>query len=95
MSLLKKKFPNRIISDNGFEVRIETRGTILYFEGNKQIKANSGFLVDDEGIALYRTSLKKWEKPNDKEIILDTKIQQIETNIKDALFFVGVKLTII
>ncbi len=92
--MLRKRWPNRVVSDDGFEVRIESRGTIVYREGDRKLVTNSELLVADEGILLYRNSLAQWTVPPGK-VISETKQEAIARNIESALSLRGLKLTII
>ena len=80
--MLKKKWTNKIISDNGFEISIgeNGRGTISYFEG-------------DKGLAIWKNSLEFWTIP-EREEISSEKRAEILRNISDALTFKGIKFEI-
>jgi hypothetical protein len=85
--MFHKRWPRRIISDEGFEVRIESRGRIIYIEDEKFLNVNSEYLANGAGIAIYKRSIKSWNKPNDNEIIGTDKREKILNNIKEALSF--------
>jgi len=92
--MLKKRWPNKVVSDEGFEVRIVGRGTVIYVEGNREIVTNSEDLVADEGILLYRHSLASWTTPRG-EPISQQKQENIQQAIESALAVRGIKLTVI
>ena len=92
--MFRKKWPRRIISDNGFEVRIESHGMIIYIENNKLLNVDSEFLANNAGIAIYKNSIKAWNKPNDNEIINPDERDEILKNIIDALSFKNINAEI-
>ena len=92
--MLRKRWPNRIVSDDGFEVRVESRGTIVYCEGDRKLVTASELLVADEGLLLYRNSLANWTVPQG-EVIPQVKREAIERNIESALTLRRLKLTVI
>jgi len=57
--MLKKRWPNRVISDSGFEVQLLGRIGIKYKQGAREVIVDSELLAGKEGVAVFTDSLKK------------------------------------
>jgi hypothetical protein len=60
--------PNIIVCDEGFSVQVLLRTGILYREGSKRICIGSEMLASPYGIAIYPSTIKKWDPPDNEEI---------------------------
>lgn len=93
--MLKKKWPNIVTGDEGFEISIERSGTVVYREGDKNIAINSEYLVGENEIVIYQDSIIKWRKPYEDSLIGLAKLEEIVENTKRALSFRGITLQVI
>ncbi len=92
--MLKKKGGRCVVSDSGFEVKIKSRGALLYTEGNKSININSEYLAENGGIAVYANSIEYWNDQHKEEKISSQKKQQILDNVNEALLFLKINAEI-
>jgi hypothetical protein len=84
--MFKKRWPGRIISDEGFEVQLIGRGSIIYKERKKKLKIGSEWLHGrTDYYWILSDSIRKWEPPFDNDLIDSNKKEEILENIKGAL----------
>lgn len=67
---------NLIESDEGFSVRVFMT-FILYADGSKQMRIGSEILASPGNIAIFKTTIRAWEHPYDKEIVDVVKREEI------------------
>jgi hypothetical protein len=89
--MFQKKWPNRIVSDDGYEVRTVEHGTIVYIEGKKQVRLNSE-LLSDGGYVIYQDSLDRLKGESNVE---EGKVAEILQRVIEAFKFEGTKLNVI
>ena len=86
--------PNLITSDSGFSVEVLGRTGLRYTEDDRTMLIDSQVLAR-HGIALYRSSLRRWEPPNDSLPIDEDQRNRIVENIRQAFIFMGDELVVI
>jgi hypothetical protein len=86
---------NVIQSSEGFSVELLGRTGLLYVEGEKSIHISSEMLASyNLAFALYTSSIKAWDPPNDNEAISDIKRNEIVENIRRAYRFQGFEIEV-
>jgi hypothetical protein len=93
--MLKKKWPNKVISEDGFSIQIEGRGSIVYQEGDRKITLNSEYLIGWKEILVYQNSITSWDNDNALSLIESKMKEKILTNVKNALSFLGISMQVI
>lgn len=78
---------NVVSSDEGFSVEILGRTGIEYREVGKLMFVDSEVLAVGHGIAVFRSSIKGWQSPHEKEQITAEERQRILGNIRRAIEF--------
>ena len=86
--------PNLITSDSGFSVEVLGRTGLRYTEGDRTMLIDSEVLAR-HGLALYSSSLRRWEPPNDSLPIDEDERNRIVENIRQAFMFNGDELVVI
>ena len=87
--------PNLITSDSGFSVEVLGRTGLRYTEDDRTMLIDSEVLARPHGIALYSSSLRRWEPPNDSLPIDEDERNRIVENIRQAFMFNGDELVVI
>ena len=82
-------------SDEGFSVEVLGRTGLRYRENNKSMFIDSEVLLGPSGMAVYKTSIQKWDPPNEKEAIDDAKRECIVDNVRRVFRFQGYEIDII
>jgi Immunity protein 74 len=87
---------NVIESDEGFSVEVLGRTGLLYVEGEKTVHISSEMLVSfgPALLALYTSSIKTWDSPNDNEVIDSKKRDIIVDNVRRAFHFQGFEIEV-
>ena len=86
--------PNLITSDSGFSVEVLGRTGLRYTEDDRTMLIDSEVLAR-HGIALYRSSLRRWEPPSDSLPIDEDERNRIVENIRQAIMFMGDELVVV
>ncbi len=82
---------NRVISDEGFEVKRISRNHIEYKEGTRKLMIEVEL---GDGLAIYISPIYSWTYPEENEIIKKKKLGIITRNISKALDFLNIKYVI-
>ena len=86
---------NLIESDSGFSVEVLGRTGLRYSEGARTAFVDSEVLAEPGAILVYRDSMKRWDPPNQSDVLDDSDRERIIENIKHAFEFRGHKLQVI
>ena len=86
---------NVIESDSGFSVEVLGRVGVRYVENGKTMKIDSEILTGNSGLVIYSDSIKKWDAPNDTELVDEATRGRIIENIRNAFRFRGFEIEII
>ncbi len=86
---------NVIKSDLGFAVEVLGQTGIRYTEGEKSIFIDSEALAKPGAIALYASSIKRWEPPHETDELESSDRDRIIENIRRAFKFKGHTLEVI
>lgn len=81
----KRILPNEIKSNSGFSIRRSDRFWLEYKEDKKVMLIGVEPGIKD--LAIYISSVKKWEPPFQNEVITDEDKEKIIKNVKDAFEF--------
>jgi len=77
---------NTIQSDSGFTVRQRGMAGMVYMEGEKVMDVDSEVQgLPETTIAVWRSTVRAWRPPHDKEVITEAKREEILNNIRAAL----------
>jgi hypothetical protein len=89
--------PNLVESDDGFSVEVLGRTGILYREGKRSMVLGSEVLAPKApaGIAVWKSSIRAWNSPDQDEQIDEAKRAAILENIRRAIRFAGGDIEII
>ena len=87
--------PSFISSDSGFSVEVLGRTALRYTEAYRAMLIDSEELARPHGLALYRSSLRRWEPPNDSLPIDEDERNRIVENIRQAFMFMGDELVVV
>ena len=79
--MFRKPNPNVIECDEGFSVEVLGRTGLLYKEGSKNMHINSEILASPGGILISKSSIQKWNPPNQDDIVDDIKRNAIIDNV--------------
>ncbi len=86
--------PNVIESSAGFTVRVLGRTGMRYVEGGRSVRINSEVLARPGAIAMFKDSMKAWERPNDSAQFTEADRDRITSNIKRAFDACGYDLEV-
>ena len=84
---------NVITSSEGYSVEVLGRTGLMYSEGKKSMRIDSEVLNQDE-IAVVKSSIMAWSSPHEAEAIDDNKRDTIIENIRRAFVFNHKKIDI-
>lgn len=85
--------PNVIESSAGFMLRVLGRTGMRYMEGGRSVRIDSEVLARPRAIAMFKDSIKAWERPDDSEFT-DAERERITDNIKRAFEACGYDLEV-
>lgn len=85
---LTKIGPNAARSSDGFTVNTQSRYEMEYEAGGKKLLIE---VEPGEGLAVYRSSVRTWLPPHDKEELTDEEIATVIERVCVALKFLGIK----
>jgi hypothetical protein len=86
---------NVIESDAGFSVEVLGRTGLRYVEGAKVMRMDSEVLEGPSGLAIYSSSIKRWDPPHSAETIDEETKTRIVENIRAAFRFRGFDLEVL
>lgn len=66
---------------NDYRVKLKGRSRVEYIENRKRIIIDSEFLAGNAGIVLYSSSLTHLEPPHQNEILSDSDLSRIRSNV--------------
>lgn len=89
-----RKWFARIVSDEGFSVRVMGRSGLEYREGKRRMRIGSEMLEGPTGLVIYATSIRSWEPPFEHESIDDEKREAIIDNVRRAFRFDGFEIEV-
>lgn len=92
--MFKYRWPKKIISDQGFEVKYGYRNFIIYKEYKKSMYVDTEHVKGYINLLIYKNSIKEWKPPFDIEPISDLRKNEILENIKAALEFRKMKFEV-
>jgi hypothetical protein len=78
---------NVIESDAGFSIEVLGRTGMKYREGQKTLLIDSEVLAPGKGIAIFASSISRWDAPHSEELISPQTKAAIVCNIKAAIAF--------
>jgi hypothetical protein len=87
--------PNIFESSDGFSVEVLGRTGLCYREGDRKMFVDSEVLMGPSGMAVYRTSIARWDAPHHNESIEKVDRERILENIRDAFRFQGFEIDVI
>jgi hypothetical protein len=76
--------PNFIESDEGYSVEVLGRTGLRYCEGGRTLFIDSEVLAGDAGIAIWMASIKRWDPPEDDNLVDDPTRRRIIVNVRRA-----------
>ena len=59
-----------IFKKRAYKVKLKGRSGVEYSEGSKKMLISSEFMSGSNGIVIYSDSIRAWQVPNDKEIMI-------------------------
>jgi hypothetical protein len=80
---------NVVQSDAGYTVEVIPRTHIRYTEGARTMLIDSEPLIPDGTMALYTSSMEKWDPPHNGQPLDATERARIVENIRAAFDFMG------
>ncbi len=78
---------NVIESDSGFSVEVLGRTGIRYGEKDRSVFVDSEVLAPGKGIAIFVSSIRRWDSPSGEEPISDEEKARIVKNIRVVMDF--------
>ena len=87
--------PNRIESDSGFAVEVLGRTGMRYFEGDRSAFIDSEVLAKPDAMALYQSSIRRWDPPHESLEVDEEDRRRIVENIRAAFESQGYELQVI
>jgi len=75
---------NVIESDSGYRVEVLGRTGLRYTEGDRTMVIDSEILASVAGMALWQSSIERWEPPNNAVLIDEGERRRIVENIRAA-----------
>jgi hypothetical protein len=86
---------NVIESDSGYRVEVLGRTGLRYSEGDRTMVIDSEILDSVAGMALWESSIERWEPPNNSVLIDEGERRRIVENIRAAFGAKGYELEVI
>ncbi len=83
--------PNKLRSDQGFVLWMESPFQIHYSEGELEIIVLGEMLTGESELLVSVSAIRNWGKPHDTEVISPERKDQIISNIGAALTQMGVR----
>ena len=77
-------------SSDGYSVEILTRSLIKYREGPRALTVSSETLLPPAGLAVYTSTILRWDPPHDAEPISGDERRRVVDNIVAALGSQGI-----
>lgn len=85
---------NVIESDEGFSVEVLGPEYVLYVEGPRSLRVDSEFLTGPIALAIYPSSIKRWDPPHSTDVIDKASRERIVENIRRAFHFSGQEIAV-
>ena len=83
--------PNKVQSDQGFVLWMQSPFQIHYIEGEHEIVVPGEMLAGEAELLVSVSVIRNWDKPHDAEAIGPERKGQIISNIRAALTHMGVR----
>ena len=83
--------PNKVRSDQGFVLWMQSPFQIHYSEGDLEIVVPGEMLTGESELLVSVSTIRNWDKPHDAEVISPARRDQIISNIGEALTHMGVR----
>ena len=95
--MFKKRWFNVIVSDEEFTVKIPGKVGLRYKEGRRTMFIDSEVMAagTKPDIIIFKKSIQTWKPPYDKDIIDDTRREEIIENVRQALVFYGWEIEVV
>ncbi len=87
--------PNLIESDAGFSVEVLGRTGMLYAEGGRSLHIDSEVLAKPRAIGIWRDSIKRWDPPNEGDVLGSNDRTRIIENVRRAFEAMNQELDVI
>ncbi|MGB8933458.1 MAG: Imm74 family immunity protein [Anaeromyxobacteraceae bacterium] len=91
--MFRKRFA-RIVSDEGYSVRVLGRAGLEYREGKKRMQIDSEMLTGPAGLVVYAASIRAWDPPFEDLPIDEEERGAIVDNVRRAFRFDGFEIEV-
>lgn len=95
MTMFASPRPNLFQSSDGFSVEVLGRTGLCYREGGRKMFVDSEVVTSAAGMAVYRDTIARWDKPNEDDVVTDADRERILNNIREAFRFQGFEIQLI
>ena len=87
--------PNVFVSADGIIVEVLGLTGLRYSEGPRHMNVDSEIVTGPSALALWNSSIRRWNPPHDGEVVNDADRSRIVANIREALRSEGVEIDVI